>query len=213
MSLPIQSGRTLFHTSSLGLPSMCCLTRGSQGLTRHRIASAFLARPQLIQLSRSRLSSSSPLSSLAFQASPRLLATQSSPIARTPPSVPSTPSTARSPPSRPPPPAKPTTLIDGLSDEPLNLDEGTEQVNWAHSFHGLSAQPFSQEIAAILLAPIDPNDIEIKPDGIVYLPEIKYRRILNRAFGPGGWGMAPRGETIVTNKAVTREYALVAHGR
>jgi len=47
----------------------------------------------------------------------------------------------------------------------------------------------------------------------LYLPEIKYRRILNRAFGPGGWGLAPRGETIVTAKCVTREYALVANGR
>jgi len=35
-------------------------------------------------------------------------------------------------------------------------------------------------------------DIEMKPDGMIYLPEIKYRRILNRAFGPGGWGLAPR---------------------
>ena len=55
--------------------------------------------------------------------------------------------------------------------------------------------------------------MEIKPDGIVYLPEIKYRRILNRAFGPGGWGLAPRSESIVTPKMVTREYALVCHGR
>jgi hypothetical protein len=55
--------------------------------------------------------------------------------------------------------------------------------------------------------------VEIKPDGIIYLPEIKYRRILNKAFGPGGWGLAPRGESIVTAKAVTREYALLAHGR
>lgn len=64
-----------------------------------------------------------------------------------------------------------------------------------------------------MLAPLETDDIEIKPDGILYLPEIKYRRILNRAFGPGGWGLAPRGETIVTAKAVTREYALVANGR
>jgi len=56
-------------------------------------------------------------------------------------------------------------------------------------------------------------DVEVKPDGIIYLPEIKYRRILNKAFGPGGWGLAPRGETIVTAKAVTREYALVVLGR
>jgi hypothetical protein len=63
------------------------------------------------------------------------------------------------------------------------------------------------------MADLNPEDVEIKPDGIVYLPEIKYRRILNRAFGPGGWGLAPRGETIVTGKSVTREYGLVVHGR
>lgn len=65
----------------------------------------------------------------------------------------------------------------------------------------------------MLLAPISFDDVEVKPDGIIYLPEIKYRRILNKAFGPGGWGLAPRGETIVTGKSITREYALVAHGR
>lgn len=65
----------------------------------------------------------------------------------------------------------------------------------------------------MLMQSLDVDDIEIKPDGIIYLPEIKYRRILNKAFGPGGWGLAPRGETIVTEKSVTREYALLAQGR
>jgi hypothetical protein len=91
-------------------------------------------------------------------------------------------------------------------DDPANID-------WTSSFHGLSVAPFAKEAAEILLAPLDPMDVEIKPDGILYLPEIKYRRILNKAFGPGGWGLAPRGETIVTDKSVTREYALLAHGR
>lgn len=50
-------------------------------------------------------------------------------------------------------------------------------------------------------------------DGILYLPEIKYRRVLNAAFGPGGWGLAPRSDTIITNTSVTREYGLVCHGR
>jgi hypothetical protein len=104
-------------------------------------------------------------------------------------------------------------LTTGLADEPLILDEGARQVDWTRSFHGLSAEPFSKEAADVLLAPIPAEDVECKPDGILYLPEIKYRRILNRAFGPGGWGLAPRGETIVTGKSVTREYALVAHGR
>jgi hypothetical protein len=50
-------------------------------------------------------------------------------------------------------------------------------------------------------------------DGLLYLPEIKYRRILNKAFGPGGWGLAPRTETNVGTNTVSREYALVCLGR
>lgn len=103
---------------------------------------------------------------------------------------------------------------NGFDDQPLDTQaDEASRVDWTKSFRGLSTEPFSKEAADILQAPIDPEDIEIKPDGIVYLPEIKYRRILNRAFGPGGWGLAPRGETIVTDKSVTREYALLAHGR
>lgn len=104
-------------------------------------------------------------------------------------------------------------LTDGLEDPPPVLSEDERQVDWTRSFHGLSSSPFTKEQADILQQPLDFNDIEIKPDGIVYLPEIKYRRILNRAFGPGGWGLAPRGETIVTQKTVTREYGLVCGGR
>jgi hypothetical protein len=104
-------------------------------------------------------------------------------------------------------------MTTGLADEPLILDEGARQVDWTRSYHGLSAEPFSKEAADALMGPIPFDDVEVKPDGIIYLPEIKYRRILNKAFGPGGWGLAPRGETIVTGKSITREYALVAHGR
>lgn len=86
-------------------------------------------------------------------------------------------------------------------------------IDWSSSFHGLSTVPFSPEVAAVLMKPIPFEDVEIKPDGIIYLPEIKYRRILNQAFGPGGWGMAPRGELMVGEKVVTREYALLVHGR
>ena len=104
-------------------------------------------------------------------------------------------------------------LTSGLNDQNIVVNEGGGVVDWTRSFHGLSTEAFSPEAAKALLAPIEPDDIEVKPDGIIYLPEIKYRRILNEAFGPGGWGLAPRGETIVTAKAVTREYALVVLGR
>ncbi|PKX98775.1 putative mitochondrial genome maintenance protein Mgm101 [Aspergillus novofumigatus IBT 16806] len=102
----------------------------------------------------------------------------------------------------------------GLADAPLSPDSPPEEkIDWTRSFHGLSAAPFPKEAADILLAEVDPEEVEIKPDGILYLPEIKYRRILNRAFGPGGWGLVPRSESIVTPRTVTREYALVCNGR
>lgn len=121
----------------------------------------------------------------------------------------------------PQPPSQPAESIQpnnedfssGLNDKSLDLNESDGQVDWTRSFSGLSNEAFSPEAAKVLLAPVNPDDVEVKPDGILYLPEIKYRRILNLAFGPGAWGLAPRGETIVTPKSVTREYALVALGR
>ena len=101
------------------------------------------------------------------------------------------------------PPAAPVKLQE---DDPTHVD-------WTKSFHGLSVEPFPKEAANVLQAPLEAEDVEIKPDGIIYLPEIKYRRILNKAFGPGAWGLAPRSEEIVTDKSVTREYALLVHGR
>lgn len=60
---------------------------------------------------------------------------------------------------------------------------------------------------------MDDKIVDIIIDGLIYLPEIKYRRVLNKAFGPGGWGLAPRSETNVGPKIVSREYALVCQGR
>ena len=99
-------------------------------------------------------------------------------------------------------------LKDGVSVFP-----STKGIDWSDSFHGLGQQAFDKQAANRLLAALPSEDIEIKPDGLLYLPEIKYRRILNRAFGPGGWGLAPRSETLVTPKQVSREYGLVCNGR
>jgi len=103
-------------------------------------------------------------------------------------------------------------LTDGLDDAPADT-VGVPAIDWTRSYHGLGSISFTTEQSEVLLAPVVEEDVEVKPDGIIYLPEIKYRRILNRAFGPGGWGLAPRGESIVTGKIVTREYGLVVQGR
>ncbi|KAJ5171496.1 uncharacterized protein N7500_004279 [Penicillium coprophilum] len=144
--------------------------------------------------------------------SPASPATKPSPSASTP--IPTGVPASRIPSSTPNRATTENISKTGLSDKPLELDNPVEdKIDWTRSFHGLSATPFPKEAADILLAEIEPDEVEIKPDGILYLPEIKYRRILNRAFGPGGWGLVPRSESIVTPKTVTREYALVCNGR
>lgn len=42
-------------------------------------------------------------------------------------------------------------------------NNGDAPTDWSKSYHGLSEQAFSKDIAEILLAPIDPLDIEMKP--------------------------------------------------
>jgi hypothetical protein len=103
-----------------------------------------------------------------------------------------------------------STYIDSPEGSPYANDW---DVDWSTSFHGIASAPFSPEVAEILRRPIKTKDVEIKPDGILYLPEIKYRNILFDAFGPGGWGMVPRGPVVVGEKIVTREWALVVQGR
>ncbi|KAM5346399.1 hypothetical protein ACJ41O_009404 [Fusarium nematophilum] len=91
-------------------------------------------------------------------------------------------------------------------------DHGMD-INWEKSWYGIGSRPVSTQQNKVLSRPISPVDVEVKPDGIVYLPEIKYRRRLNEAFGPMGWGMVHRGEAVVGTNIVTREYALIVGGR
>ncbi|KAI0169279.1 Mgm101p-domain-containing protein [Hypoxylon sp. FL1284] len=143
----------------------------------------------------------------------------------TPASTPPKASTTTQPPASSTPAAKPAaaarTPVPATSGTPLpdapsggsgHGDSGGA-IDWTQSYHGLGASAFAPETAAALQAPVAADDVEVKPDGIIYLPEIKYRRILNSAFGPGAWGLAPRGQLMVHEKLVTREYALVVHGR
>ncbi|KAH6571409.1 hypothetical protein BASA61_002835 [Batrachochytrium salamandrivorans] len=102
---------------------------------------------------------------------------------------------------------KPADEVQAFSDEsPLSED-------LSKSFKGVSYEPFPDHINQILSSDINHDDIEVKPDGMLYIPEIKYRRMLNKAFGPGGWGMVPRGPHTVNNKNISREYGLFCMGR
>ncbi len=77
----------------------------------------------------------------------------------------------------------------------------------------LSQEAFGTDAQSVLSESINPAEVEIKPDGVCYLPEIRYRKTLLRAFGPGGWCLVPRGPHTQNANVLSREYALICHGR
>lgn len=51
--------------------------------------------------------------------------------------------------------------------------------DWSASFHGLGAEPFPKEIADVLLAPLDPESIEIKPGEWRFMPIKSPRSVIS----------------------------------
>jgi hypothetical protein len=100
-----------------------------------------------------------------------------------------------------------------LSETSETDTDNTDHINWETSWYGLGVKAVTPEQNEILARPVDADDVEVKPDGIIYLPEVKYRRRLNEAFGPMAWGMVHRGDVVIGNQIVTREYALIVNGR
>lgn len=89
----------------------------------------------------------------------------------------------------------------------------SEAPQYIAGFNGAAIQPFSEEAAKILAEPIDPRMVEIKPDGIVYLPWVFFQQRLNRAFGPGGHALLPRGPARKIGDTITYHGALFVLGR
>lgn len=91
--------------------------------------------------------------------------------------------------------------------------EPTTLPQFMRGFDGMSTEPFSDAIRKVLAEPVPPEAVEIKPDGIVYVPGVYYRRQLTRAFGPGGWALAPRQPARVMGDLVIYPGALYCLGR
>lgn len=103
--------------------------------------------------------------------------------------------------------------VNSFPEAMMPFPEESHQSYELDQFRDASADPFDENTSAVLGEPVRAEDCEIKPDGSVYLPEIKYRRILLKAFGVGGWALIPRGPHSLQGNVLSREYALMARGR
>ena len=52
---------------------------------------------------------------------------------------------------------------------------GPTMTDWSRSYQGLSTHAFSKDVAEVLLAPIDPLDIEMKPGILVASLELAFK--------------------------------------
>lgn len=56
----------------------------------------------------------------------------------------------------------PTSASDPFPTPQSYTGDGSRN-DWSRSFHGLSIEPFAKEVADVLMMPLQPEDIEIKP--------------------------------------------------
>lgn len=80
-------------------------------------------------------------------------------------------------------------------------------------FEGIAAIPFTDAQRAVLSEPVIEDEVEIRYDGIPFLPGVWYRRQLTRALGQGNWAIAPRGPSRTMGNAKTYYGALYVLGR
>jgi len=99
-----------------------------------------------------------------------------------------------------------------MENELIVSSEKLSEIITNNMYQGISCQAFDAQAQTVLASKIDENDIEIRPDGLIYLPEIKYRIILNKTFGAGAWAIHPRGIEL-QDKIMCYKGALYIQGR
>jgi hypothetical protein len=105
--------------------------------------------------------------------------------------------------------SEPTNLVPRPAEDPAN---GMVQIP-PREFTGMATEPFPDKVVAALMRPVNPDDVEIKSDGIVFLPQAWYRTRLFEAFGPGGWAIRETRPSRVMGDLVVFPGALFCLGR
>lgn len=96
------------------------------------------------------------------------------------------------------------------------LQPRTDLIMCDDTYRGMSEHPVSEQQAAILTAEVRDDEIDIRPDGAIFLNHAKYRQRLNAAFRPMGWAMRRLGpvrfEEQENGGMAYAEYALYVLG-
>lgn len=100
------------------------------------------------------------------------------------------------------------TVTEPITGEIVAFEGGEESL-----YQGISQVEISDEAEKILSEPVNPDDVEVRPDGQIYYPEMKYRVLLNKAFGRGKWGIRPVGNPMLHQGLVMQTWVLYIGGK
>lgn len=70
----------------------------------------------------------------------------------------------------------------------------------------------TEEQKEILFAPPKEEEIQIRPDGLIYVPWISYAKRLRAAFGMQ-WGLVPAADAKILGELVARPFFMVIKGK
>jgi hypothetical protein len=91
-------------------------------------------------------------------------------------------------------------MIDGVGKEMAVIASQEAQMrgnNAVVTYTNASMLKLTDEEQAKLQAPVDTNEVEIRPDGLLYLPQVFVRDRLNTSFGIGQWALLQHGVTEI----------------
>lgn len=94
----------------------------------------------------------------------------------------------------------------------MSVDGAEPMVPDASVYVGISAAALDEAQRSVLLEPPTDQELEIRPDGIVYLSHVGYRRRLTAAVGPMGWAMRRLTGYWRMPGALLCEFALYVNG-
>lgn len=103
-------------------------------------------------------------------------------------------------------------VVDTTTGEIVKADDVKDVPQLPENqYNGIAQAPITPEETKKLLAPVDPNIVQIRPDGLIYVPGVYYRRRLTEIFGAGNWALRPLGVSIV-NDVINYKGALYIRG-
>lgn len=109
------------------------------------------------------------------------------------------------------------TDVQTVNQQPENLpaipEKAAPPVAVQNRYGTASSLKITERESGILAAPVNVEaEAEVRPDGLVFMPQVFYRRRLNQAFGPGQWALMPVSDWRRDGNHLYREYALIVRG-